>query len=170
MADNSDTTIWTLMNREVLKITRRRQHMWNHTTIIQHLTSHCTGLTVRPVISIKILTAIWWVLSSCSSIGNSSSFGEAYGFKLRCHGNFKFHTHCSIWLEIYNSSEILLGYRIVEETVRTARVFVEAEVKRTGGSERWNRIGRRGSEEEKEEGMMEHKLWTETELGWGTGL
>jgi len=87
-----------------------------------------------------------------------------------CHGNFKFQTHCSMWLENDNSSEILLGYRIVEETVRTARVFVEAEVKRTGGSERWNRIGRRGSEEEKEEGMIEQKLWTETELGWCTGL
>lgn len=87
-----------------------------------------------------------------------------------CHGNFKFQTHCSMWLENDNSSEILLGYRIVEETVRTARVFVEAEVKRTGGSERWNRIGRRGSEEEKEEGMIEQELWTETELGWCTGL
>jgi hypothetical protein len=73
---------------------------------------------------------------------------------LSLHGNFKFHTQSSTSLENCNSSEILLGYRIVEETVRTARVVVEAEVKRTGGSKRWNRIGRRGSEEEKEEGMM----------------
>ena len=65
---------------------------------------------------------------------------------------------------------MLTGYRIVERTVRAVRVFVEAEVKRTEGSKRWNRIGRRGSEEEKEEGMMEYKIWTETEPGWCTGL